>query len=1219
MDLIGTILVGPKEQGVERAIKSLKECGCGAIHALIDTVDRKSLGILKDYDCQVFDRDWNWEFGPARDFLQSTIPPGVKWQIWLDSDDEIPHSSIRAIRQLVQSPPAVISMPYVYVTDGKSYRSLYRIRMFPPRGVHWHMRAHEHATFPSGLRSLPMNIPILHHWASHGIDRSLRYVGGLQKDLAEWPNDPRVKFYLAQSLKEVGRIDDSIRMYQGYLESGGWSEERMKAYIMLSYMFQQKDMLDKALEMSMMAGRELDEPRREVFQRVGEVYFAKEDWDNAYIWFEKELSIGRPKIGLLYVCEDHYGRRPLDWLVFVCEKLGRNEDGAKYCEQILQLDSTDSDTEISMKYFRIQHNQALKIGAMPVPDTAKPLICLFGGPAFEVWNAESLEKGGIGGLETANVYMAKAFQKLGWEVVLFTSSPGGEYVGIKHVHCEKFHEYCRQYNPDVVLISRHSNLVDNEFSARVKVLWTHDLHFGEDPTNSRYYLTDERMGKFDLILFQSPYHEYLNRNKYVIPEEKSHLIRLGIDTQVFENSDIKRIPTRCIYASSADRGLPRLLDLWSLIRQAVPDAELHVFYGFDNFLNQAKRSDEQTAKKIEDWVEHLMTRMKDLSGVEYHGRVGQDELAKEFLLSAVWAHPTKFHETLCITALTACAAGCVPLTSNLAALETTVGKHGILLEGDADSPEYKKEFVNELIRLLTDAQYWAKWSEEARHNIYDRYNKSGLQYWSWDTVATELDEVFKSRLEVSDPLEKDIPDGIFVEVGAGIRPMIAPGQNIIHTDLAVGMEHQECVCDGRALPFKNDSLGGVIMRQILEHLGWRETQPALERAWDVIQPGGSISVSVPDFYAQVSEFMEGRKNIYRISDMVFCFQDRPENIHKAVFTLASLRSCLARAGFSLTKVIREDSRLSVEALKPIQYNKIQICDIVKAKIGEYDVVYPQSLYADSQSWWWNSYPMESDLSYTVHRSNEVSDPLLSIVLIAHKQLDERTVYCVNKLRQVLQGVSYELIGVDDGSCDGTDTFFKGNVDTTVTFPVRRGISEAYNAGVSVSNASTICMIQNDVNMEPGVIDHMFEYLQRKKNIGLVCPLFVEKSYRGEKDEDFLILPTYPEFGGSAWAVAFPAGPCMMMRRKDFVRAGRFDPYMFNKWVEHDFGRSVNDLGLSIAISSGPTCGYFAGDASILHTQDYTIQEHIRRFMSVYYFHLKWGYELDSERMLSVEI
>lgn len=1219
MDLIGTILVGPKERGLERAIKSFKDCGCGAIHALIDTVDRETLDILNGYECQIFDRHWDWDFGAARDFLQSTIPPGVKWQIWVDSDDEIPVASVKAIRQLVQSPAAVISMPYVYISNGKVYRSLYRIRMFPPRGVHWHMRAHEHATFPSGLRSLPINTPILHHWTSHGVDRSLRYVEGLQRDLAEWPNDPRIKFYLAQSLKEVGRIDDSIRMYQSYLESGGWSQERMKARIMLSQMFEQQNALDKALEMAILAGKEVEEPRREVYQRIGEVYYAKDDWENAYTWFEGELSIDRPKLGLLYVCEDHYGRRPLDWLVFVCDKLGRNEDGAKYCVKILQLDSTNSDTEVSMKHFRIQHNQALKIGAMPVPDTAKPLICFFGGPAFEVWNAESLNKGGIGGLETANVYMAKAFQKLGWEPILFTTSPGGEYAGIKHVHCEKFHEYCRQYNPDVALISRHSDLVDSEFPAKVKVLWTHDLHFGDDPSRSRYYLTAERMGKFDLILFQSPYHETLNSGKYGIPEGKSHLIRLGIDTQVFENSDVKRIPTRCIYASSADRGLVRLLDLWNEIREAVPEAELHVFYGFDNFLNQAKLSDEQAARKIEDWVEHLMTRMKDLPGVEYHGRVGQDELAREFLLSAVWAHPTRFQETLCITALTACAAGCVPLTSNLAALETTVGKHGILLEGDADSPEYKKKFVDELIRLLTDAEYWSKWSEAACSNIYDRHNESGLPYWYWDTIATELDAKFKIHLQGSDLLEERIPDGTFVEVGAGIHPTIVEDKNIIHTDLAAGMKHQECICDARTLPFKIDSLAGVIMQQTLEHLGWRETQPALERAWESIKPGGSIAVSVPDFYAQVSHFMDGRKNIYRIADMIFCFQDRPENFHKAAFTLASLRSCLARAGFSLKKAGRRNDSLFVAARKPIKYDKVQICDVAKERIGAYDIGYPRDLYADSHSWWWNLYPMESDLSYTVHETNAVSDPQLSIVLIAHKQLNERSVHCVKKLKQVLRGIAYELIGVDDGSCDGTEAFFKGNVDTTVTIPVRQGICEAYNAGISVANAPTICMIQNDVDMEPGVIERMFEYLQQRPNIGLVSPLFVEKRYRGEKDEDFLILPNYPEFGGSAWAVSFPAGPCMMMRRRDFVRVGRFDPYIFNKWVEHDLGRSVNDLGLSIAILSGPTCGYFAGDASILHTQDYTTEERIRRFMSVYYFHLKWGYDLDHERMLSVEI
>src|SRR5690606_33018557 len=50
-----------------------------------------------------------------------------------------------------------------------------------------------------------------------------------------------------------------------------------------------------------------------------------------------------------------------------------------------------------------------------------------------------------------------------------------------------------------------------------------------------------------------------------------------------------------------------------------------------------------------DLIKHLKDQLiaGKKHGIVYHGRVGQDELAREFLRSGVWAYPTWFSETSC--------------------------------------------------------------------------------------------------------------------------------------------------------------------------------------------------------------------------------------------------------------------------------------------------------------------------------------------------------------------------------------------------------------------------------------------------------------------------------------------------------------------------------------------------------------------------------------------
>lgn len=187
-----------------------------------------------------------------------------------------------------------------------------------------------------------------------------------------------------------------------------------------------------------------------------------------------------------------------------------------------------------------------------------------------------------------------------------------------------------------------------------------------------------------------------------------------------------RNPHRIIYTSSYDRGLQHLLEMWPTIRAEVPDAELHIFYGWQLFEQFYKDNPSSMA-----WMKRMQELMKQ-EGITDHGRVAQPDLVPELDKSSVWAYPTHFGEINCISAIKAQAHGCEPVVVNYAALQETV-QFGRKIEGDIYDEETKEAFMKELIDALKNPM------DKARRKEMIRWAK---QKYSWDTVAKQWSQEF---------------------------------------------------------------------------------------------------------------------------------------------------------------------------------------------------------------------------------------------------------------------------------------------------------------------------------------------------------------------------------------------------------------------------------------------------------------------------------------------
>lgn len=191
-----------------------------------------------------------------------------------------------------------------------------------------------------------------------------------------------------------------------------------------------------------------------------------------------------------------------------------------------------------------------------------------------------------------------------------------------------------------------------------------------------------------------------------------------------------RNPFSCLYTSSYDRGLEHLLKIWPQVKQAVPKAELHIFYGWELFERFYKDNPGSMAWKKR--MEEMMTT----PGITEHGRIPQPELKHWYETCGLWTYPAHFGEISCISAMKAQAWGAVPVVVDYAALNTTV-KYGVKVEGDIYDKEVRERYQTELIDLLND--------HDRQEEIRVPMMKWAQKELSWESVAKNWTKEFHEK------------------------------------------------------------------------------------------------------------------------------------------------------------------------------------------------------------------------------------------------------------------------------------------------------------------------------------------------------------------------------------------------------------------------------------------------------------------------------------------
>lgn len=346
------------------------------------------------------------------------------------------------------------------------------------------------------------------------------------------------------------------------------------------------------------------------------------------------------------------------------------------------------------------------------------------------FHAHTLDQRPLGGIETGIIRVAEALSQRGHSVVVFTAEKNPPASVPQYAHLS---QAATMSEVDVFICVREWIPLLSNIPAKVKLFWTGDA---ADQVQS-FGIGDKRVAKkIDGFLAVSEWQADNIASESGFPRDKFSVIRNGIHVPYFLGEQQKQAK-RLIYSSSPYRGLALLPAIFDAVHQKHPDSELHIFSGTAVYRSDAANP---YLEQLDRQFAPVFERLAAMPGVHVHGNVPQTVLAQEFLKSSILCYPNTFAETSCISVMEAQAAGCVPLTSKLAALEETVGNEGVLIPEEPGSTSYVENFSKTLIGLLDAPEKIQALGQQGRQRA--------LREHSWQNVAERLEQFLANKFNL---------------------------------------------------------------------------------------------------------------------------------------------------------------------------------------------------------------------------------------------------------------------------------------------------------------------------------------------------------------------------------------------------------------------------------------------------------------------------------------
>lgn len=712
------------------------------------TADPSIIKIAKKYKATFITTEWTGNFVTARKDSFAMIPKEFDFILWLDTDDTIDKpEEIRKVIAVLSPKQHGIYIKYDYDHDeaGNTTVSHWVARIVRNNGTYdWKSSIADdtvavHETLCEVLvrpKAMCEDFKVIHHAAPDRREKSLiRNItlleGMLKRQRENGELDPRTLFYLATHYYDARNYKDAVGLLRDYLELSGWAEERCEAHVYLGNIYRQVGQREHAYEEYIRGLAEYQNSPRPYLE-LSELSYEMKRYQDSADWIEKSLKLPKPTTTMVQrPMESTFRAYLLAAQAYVNLGGKKLNDAKKYAYKALDLRPLDSDAQKARDVIEdlIEKREDIRaatrlirkfvsdktegkivpfIDRLPYDTQDNPLILnarhhytdpktwsnrsivmYVGQGPLGVWGPWSLESG-IGGSEEAVIKLSRELSNLGWNITIY-ATPGERYGrdGMYNVTWKQYYEFNPNDFYNILITWRNPWFFDADVKASKTYLWLHDVMEASE-------FTPERLEKIDKVIFVGQYHADLYKG--IIPQDKWLVSGNGIDPQDFIDADGKfeRVPHRMVYMSSYNRGLKILLDNWNTIKEAVPDAVLDVYYGWNSYDAINSENPERM-----QWKQEMVNLIKSCDGVTDHGRIGHKQIVEEINKADIFAYSCIFPEVYCISHVKAMAGGAYPVTTDYAELSHYKHDGGVQVHYEPGSLDKTvKEYIIELIKAL---------------------------------------------------------------------------------------------------------------------------------------------------------------------------------------------------------------------------------------------------------------------------------------------------------------------------------------------------------------------------------------------------------------------------------------------------------------------------------------------------------------------------------------
>ena len=279
---------------------------------------------------------------------------------------------------------------------------------------------------------------------------------------------------------------------------------------------------------------------------------------------------------------------------------------------------------------------------------------------------------------------------------------------------------------NLILNNADHNLIEND---KINILWMHHFVNQKEAQNLG---SKDFVNKLDWIVYNSNWNFEKHVYQFKVPENKCIVIKNAIEKIEFKQKPKDKLSL--IYHTTPWRGLVNLLNIFKDLK--LDNVELNICSSTEIY---GKKFNDSIGKSYED----LFNECKSTKNVNYFGFLENQKVTELLKKMHIFSYPSVWHETSCIAAIEAMAAGCEVVTTNLGALFETCSPFGTFVGFDRNLNNLEKKYSKILLNRIKN--YWS----EENQNKLKRQTEIINSTYSWEARSIEwknfLDEARKLK------------------------------------------------------------------------------------------------------------------------------------------------------------------------------------------------------------------------------------------------------------------------------------------------------------------------------------------------------------------------------------------------------------------------------------------------------------------------------------------